>query len=401
MARAQAGAATVVAGPAAPYVPCPFDKVPPKPPAPPTPSPLPVLDTTKPAIGGAELATNGLAAPAGVAMPPKTSATSWVVADLDTGQVLGACAPHQAGAPASLEKLLLCAAVMPMLDPKQVVTITAADLDFEAGSSAVGLIHGGKYTVETLWLGLLLNSGNDAANVLARLGGGAQGIPGGVAAMNAEARHLGALDTLALTPSGLDGPGQVTSAYDLAVISRADFARADFRRYTASRTAQIPAEPPKDKHGYQIQNDNKLLFNYPGAIGGKTGFTDIARHTYMGAATRNGRTLVVTMLGGEHQPVRLWQQGSWLLDWGFSLPATASVGRLVAPGEVAAAPTPSPTTVVPLAAAATLPPRSSTTAVLITAAVVLALGGGAVLALRVRRRRRPRPTPTPRTTTPV
>jgi D-alanyl-D-alanine carboxypeptidase (penicillin-binding protein 5/6) len=140
----------------------------------------------------------------------------------------------------------------------------------------------------------------------------------------------------------LDGPGQVTSAYDLALIARACFARDDFRKYTGSKTAQIPAQPPKDKHGFQIQNDNSLLFEYEGAIGGKTGFTDIARHTYVGAATREGRTLVVTMLGGEHQPGRLWQQGAKLLDWGFSTTGEDPVGQLVQPGETEATPTPTP-----------------------------------------------------------
>lgn len=68
-------------------------------------------------------------------------------------------------------------------------------------------------------------------------------------------------------------------------------------------------------------------------MGGKTGFTDLARHTYVGAARRNGRRLVVTLLGAEAQPIRAWQQGAALLDWGFALPSNAAVGRLVAPGE--------------------------------------------------------------------
>jgi D-alanyl-D-alanine carboxypeptidase (penicillin-binding protein 5/6) len=232
-----------------------------------------------------------------------------------------------------VQKLLLAATVLPKLDPAQVIEVTQGDLDFERGSSAVGLLLGGHYSVETLWLGLFLNSGNDAANVLARLGGGPAGVPGTLDAMNAEARHLGALETHAATPSGLDGPDQFTSAYDLALIARADFARDDFRRYVATERAQIPAQPPKDPRGYQIQNDNQLLYTYQGALGGKTGFTDLARHTYVGVAERGGRRLVVTLLGAEAQPLRGWQQGAALLDWGFSVPADASVGRLVEPGE--------------------------------------------------------------------
>src|SRR5690606_20200628 len=89
-----------------------------------------------------------------------------------------------------------------------------------------------------------------------------------------------------------------------------------------------------DPHGFQIQNQDPLLGTYEGAIGGKTGYTDLARHSYVGAAERDGRRLVVTVLGAENQPVPAWQQATALLDWGFSLPPQVSVGRLVEPGEV-------------------------------------------------------------------
>ncbi len=297
----------------------------------------PTHDPTRLVIGGEALGTPGLTLPAGAPPPPSNlSATAWLVADLDSGAVLGGCGPHEYRAPASVQKLLLAATLLPKLDPAQVVEVVPADLDFERGSSAVGLLVGGKYSIETLWLGLLLNSGNDAATVLARVGGGPAGVAGTIDAMNALAREIGAYDTHAVTPSGLDGPGQYTSAYDLALIARACFAREDFRRYATTERAQIPAQPPLDPRGFQIQNENRLLSRYPGALGGKTGYTEQARHTYVGAAERGGRRLVVTLLGAEAQPVRGWQQGAALLDWGFTLPPDASVGRLVEPGEAAA-----------------------------------------------------------------
>jgi D-alanyl-D-alanine carboxypeptidase (penicillin-binding protein 5/6) len=314
------------------FVPCPV--VAPTGPVPQRPAPPPRAPG-RPVIGGAGLDTAGLTlAPGAPPVPNTLSATYWLVADLDSGAVLGACGPHEGSPPASVQKLLLCATVLPKLDPTGTVEVTQADLDFERGSSAVGLVVGGHYTVETLWLGLLLQSGNDAAQVLARLGGGAQGVPGTIAAMNAEAQRLGALDTHAVTPSGLDGPGQFTSAYDLALIAREDFAREDFGKYDTTQRADIPAQPPKNPRGFQIQNENDLLTRYPGALGGKTGFTDVARHTYVGAAQRGGRRLVVTILAAEAHPVRAWQQGAALLDWGFSVPANASVGHLVAPDEI-------------------------------------------------------------------
>jgi serine-type D-Ala-D-Ala carboxypeptidase (penicillin-binding protein 5/6) len=315
------------------YVPCPIASVPVHPGRPPRPVP-PARDPGRPVVGGAGLGTAGLTVPPNAPpVPEDLTATSWLVADLDSGAVLGACGPHEQSPPASVQKLLLAATLLPKLDPAQVVQVTRADVAVEPGSSAVGLVTGGRYTIATLWLGLLLESGNDAANALARVGGGSAGVPGTLVAMNALAQHLGALDTHAVTPSGLDGRGQFTSAYDLALIARVCLARDDFRRYDTAPTAQIPAQPPRSK-GFQIQNENKLLTRYPGALGGKTGFTDLARHTYVGAAQRNGRRLVVTLLNAEPLPVRAWQQGASLLDWGFSVPRDAAVGRLVQPGEV-------------------------------------------------------------------
>ncbi|GHJ49354.1 putative penicillin-binding protein DacB1 [Catellatospora sp. TT07R-123] len=363
-------------------VPCPKTPAPkwsmPERPSPPTDDPV------HRAVGGEELATTGLAVPPGASRPPAVSATSWIVADLDTGAVLGACGPHEYGAPASVQKLLLAATMLPKLDPHEVITVTPEDMDFEPGSSAVGLVEGGKYSVEMLWLGLLLVSGNDAANVLARLGGGSGGAAAGVREMNAEAQRLGAYQTHAVTPSGLDGPGQYTSAYDLALIARACFADPAFQRYTITRQAKVPAQRRHVK-GFEIGNQNRLLDEYPGALGGKTGYTDLARHTYVGAAARNGRRLVVTLLGAEYLPLSGWQQGAALLDWGFSQPADAAVGHLVDPAGAA-----SPAPVVAAAQQASTAGSGGGTGTprILALGAVVAAAGLAISATARRRRRR-------------
>ncbi len=297
------------------------------------PSQPPIKQTAEP-IGGPRMTGDGLLLPKEQQLPPsvttRLASHSWIVADLDSGAVVAACAPHVRYAPASTLKLLNVLTVLPKLTPNQQITVTADDLKFEAGSSAVGLVEGGTYSAQTLLLGLLLVSGNDAANVLARVAGGSRGVAGTLKDMNAMAAKLNALDTHAVTPSGLDGKGQATSAYDLALIARALFARKDFSQYTSTERADIPAQ--QNYPAFQIQNDNALLTNYPGALGGKTGFTDLARHTYMGAAEQNGRRLVVTMLDGENRPYPLWRQASALLDWAFALPSdTKGVGQLVRP----------------------------------------------------------------------
>jgi D-alanyl-D-alanine carboxypeptidase (penicillin-binding protein 5/6) len=377
-------------------VPCPKPNV--KPPAGRPPRPVPPKDDpVLRAVGGDALATGGLVVPSGAPAPPAVTATSWLVADMDTGEVLGGCGPHVYGTPASVQKLLLAATAMPKLSPKTVATITQSDVDIEPGSSAVGLVRGGKYTVSTLWLGLLLNSGNDAANTLARLAGGRGGVPTTVAAMNAEAKRLGAYQTHAVTPSGLDGPGQFTSAYDLALIARVCFDRADFRNYALTRSAQVPAQRTLKKGGFQIQNENKLIYNYPGALGGKTGFTNLARHSYVGGAQRSGRRLVVTLLGAEANPLRGWQQGAALLDWGFALPKDASVGKLIDPDspdpqgtattESAAVP-PADKRPDKTAATAARPASTHLLSLGAAAAVALVLAGTPLLLLATQRRRR-------------
>ncbi|PYC67696.1 D-alanyl-D-alanine carboxypeptidase [Micromonospora arborensis] len=376
--------------PAGPTVRCP--RVPaPKMSRPPRPTPPPAVPEQR-VVGGAALDTAGLVVPADAAAPPGITATSWLVADLDSGQVLGGCGPHEYGTPASVQKLLLAATMLPRLDPKQTVTVTADDMNIEPGSSAVGLVEGGRYTIETIWLGLLLNSGNEAANALARLGSGGTDAADGVRAMNEQAHRLGALQTHAVTPSGLDGKGQFTSAYDLALIARACFAEPAFRRYALTKQTAIPAQPAQRTKGFQIQNENQLIFKYPGALGGKTGFTDLARHTYVGAAERGGRRLVVTLLGAEPAPKRGWEQGAALLDWGFTLPRDASVGRLVEPGELTATPSASPSALAapggPRPAAASGPARTGSgwlwSVVAVSGAGVLVLLGGLLWRRRAR-----------------
>ncbi|WP_018215654.1 D-alanyl-D-alanine carboxypeptidase family protein [Salinispora vitiensis] len=377
--------APAAAAPTPALVPCPRASVSTSTPSRPSPPPTVAEDQE---VGGAALATAGLVVPDGAAQPPEVSASSWLVADLDTGEVLGACGPHEYATPASVQKLLLTAALLPDLDPQQVATVTKEDLDIEPGSSAVGLLVGGQYPVETLWLGLLMQSGNDAANVLARLGGGAEGRAGGVRAMNEFAAELGARQTHAVTPSGLDGPGQFTSAYDLALIARACFAEPAFQRYALTETHQIPDQEALGRKGFQIQNGNSLIDHYPGALGGKTGFTTLARHTYVGAAERDGRRLVVTLLGAEARPLRGWEQGATLLDWGFALPRETSVGRLVEPGELTAVPADVPSAADARPAADdSLPEGLTGPGPLLVGAVV---GVGGLAALIVRLATRPR-----------
>ena len=276
-------------------------------------------------VGGERLASDGLVVEAPGAAPlPRLAAASWVLADLDTGEVLAAKNPHGRLRPASTLKILTALTVLPRLDPQ--ATYVAQWEDANAEGSRVGLVPDATYSVHNLLEALMLVSGNDAASALANAAGG---VDATVAAMNRTARDLGALDTTARNPSGLDAPGQLSSAYDLAVLTRAAMAREDFRAYATTVRSQFPGKMPKagkKRRTYEIYTQDRLLLNYRGAIGVKTGWTTKARGTFVGAATRGGRTLVATVMLTDFEA---WKESAKLLTWGFrNAAATTPVGTL-------------------------------------------------------------------------
>jgi len=260
------------------------------------------------------------------ALPTGLTSASWLVADLTTGEVLATKAPHQRYLPASTLKTLTAVTLIPRLDPNQMVKCSYHDAVVDG--SKVGLVPGMSYSVKQLFTAMLVVSGNDAADALADAAGG---IGKTVRLMNAEATHLQAYDTFARTPSGLDGPGESTSAYDLALIARAGLQIPDFRKYVSTVSGSMPA--PHHKH-FQIYTHNRLLTSYRGAIGVKNGYTVAANATYVGAATRHGHTLLVTLM---HAQPYFWDEAKSLLNWGFgALGKVEPVGTLVDPQEPAA-----------------------------------------------------------------
>jgi len=285
-------------------------------------------------VGGPLLAGRGVVVQpldGAPALPAGLSASAWLVADVDTGQVLAAKAPHEKYLPASTLKTLTAVTLIPRLDPGRMVR--ASWHDAAVTGSKVGLVPGMRYSVRKLLTAMLVVSGNDAAGALAEAAGG---MGRTVRLMNAEATHLQAYDTFARTPSGLDGPGESTSAYDLALIARAGLAMPDFRKYVGTVKSRMPA--PHHKH-FQIYTHNRLLTTYRGDIGIKNGYTVAASATYVGAATRHGHTIVVTLL---HANPYFWDEARRLLNWGFAAEGKVEpVGTLVGPQQNAP---PTPTT---------------------------------------------------------
>jgi D-alanyl-D-alanine carboxypeptidase len=340
-------------------------------------------------VGGEDLDTRGLVVAEGApALPDGLAANGWLVADAGTGDVLAGRDPHGRYYPASTLKTLTLLTLAPLLDPATVVEGTAEDENIEG--SRVGLVQGGRYPVSLLFQGLILQSGNDAANALARAAGGVEVT---VAAMNETAEDIGAYDTVAGTPSGLDVAGQSSSPYDLALIFRALVADPRTAAVLATPTADVPPVDGRSA-GYQIQNQNPLA-GTPGNLGGKTGFTDAARHTFVTAAERGERRLVVSVMDTENVPLRAADQAALLLDWGFAVPAGVDgVGTLVASGDLAPLPpstSAAPRTDPPAAGAQAADPEGAS-----DTWVPLALGVGAlaiVTATLVGRRRAVRVVP--------
>ena len=329
------------------------------------------------AVGGASLASHGTVVGHGAPPLPATVAAGWLVADLDTGAVLAAHDAHGRYAPASTLKVLTAQTLIPRLDPTTMVTPTWDDVNVEG--SRVGIVREMSYSVQDLFTAMLVVSGNDAANALATANGG---VARTVAQMNAEAARLQAKDTHAMNANGLDNVRQLSSPYDLALIGRAAMTSPAFRGYVATKRYYLPA--PGKKTIYLASHD-KLLWNYEGALGIKNGYTVKARATFIGAASRGGHTLLVTLMKTEP---RYWPEAAALLDWGFKATAAGAspVGQLVDPV---------PTEKTKAAPAAAAPKRAGAASggpgmpvlpTLFVSAGVAFLGAGLLRSRRVRRR---------------
>ncbi len=298
------------------------------------------------AVGGERLGQQGVQViPTGGTprLPTGLTGMSWLVADAGTGNVLAAYNPHLRLPPASTLKMLFADTVLPKFDRSAVHRVTPSELaGLGAGSSLVGVKEDLDYKVEDLWRGVFLSSGNDAVHVLANMNGG---IEQTVRQMQERAGVLGAADTHVVSPDGYDEDGQLTSAYDLTLFARDGLRNPDFRSYCATRDAQFPGAVDKNtgqRGTFGIQNTDRLLGKYPGLLGVKNGYTTNAGSTFVGAAERDGRTLLVAVMHPTTY-MKVYDETAALLDWGFAAAdKVAPVGVLVQPktastGDAAAA----------------------------------------------------------------
>ncbi|MFF5369243.1 D-alanyl-D-alanine carboxypeptidase family protein [Streptomyces sp. NPDC013187] len=297
-------------------------------------------------VGGARLGKPGTQVnlASGVPVLPKDlSARSWIVADAESGDVLAAHNAHWRLAPASTLKMLFADTLLPKFPRDTQHKVVPSDLaGIGPGSSMVGIKEDETYTVHDLWLGVFLQSGNDAVHVLSAMN---KGVENTVKEMNEHAEELQALDTHVVSPDGYDAEGQVSSAYDLTLIARSGMQKKDFREYASTVTAKFPGQTKKDKKGkkvrkpFEIRNTNRLLAGdvdldvYQGIAGVKNGNTTNAGATFTGVAERGGKVLLVTVMNPEKpEHNEVYKETARLFDWGFKAAGKVQpVGELVPP----------------------------------------------------------------------
>ena len=236
-----------------------------------------------------------------------------------TGQVLFAQNEHEALEPASVTKIMTLLLTMDAIDSgalsyDDVVTVSANAAGM--GGSQVFLAEGEKITVEELLKSVCVSSGNDAAVALAEKVSGVTELF--VEQMNNRAKGLGMDDTHFVNCTGLTAKGHVTSAYDIALMSRELLTKhPDIRRFTTIWTDTI-----RDG-AFGLANTNKLIRFYDGATGLKTGYTASAGYCISATAEREGMELIAVIMKGETADKRNTDAKS-LLNYGFSTYALVS-----------------------------------------------------------------------------
>jgi D-alanyl-D-alanine carboxypeptidase (penicillin-binding protein 5/6) len=248
---------------------------------------------------------------------PTVRALSAVLMNAVTGEILFAKEPRLRLPPASTTKVLTALVALERLDLNSRVFVSPQAAS--APPSRIGLHAGEAALTQDLLYGLMLKSGNDAAETLAEEAGGS--VAGFSELMNAKAWRIGARDSHFMNPHGLPDDNHFSTAYDLALIFRQAMHHPVFADIVRTRSATLRVESGRYLYGdwrmVPVVNHNRLLASYDGARGGKTGFTLKARRCFVGEVDRGGVRLIVAILNSPSSGT-LWQDARTLLDYGFA-----------------------------------------------------------------------------------
>jgi D-alanyl-D-alanine carboxypeptidase (penicillin-binding protein 5/6) len=252
------------------------------------------------------LCSAALAAPA--TPGPPVEARSWGLIDGRTGEVLLSHAGNRRLPIASTTKLMTAYVALKEMPLDKIVR--AAPYEAEFGESLMGLRTGQKISVRDLLYGLILRSGDDAANTLALRAAGS--IPKFVGQMNRYAAALGLSNTHYANPVGLDQKGNYSSALDLMTLTRHLLAIPAFAKIADSREAELRSVTPKRR----IETINELLEDAPWVTGVKTGHTWGAAYVLVGSGRKGGTELISVAIGAPTDEAR-FADNLELLEWGF------------------------------------------------------------------------------------
>lgn len=248
---------------------------------------------------------------------PTLEAKGVVLMDGTTGNILFSKNPDTKFEPASTTKLMTALVTIEnsKLDDKVTIGVNPPLVD----GSAIGIAEGQIYTVRELLLGLLLESGNDAAEALAEYISGSNSAFGVL--MTKKAKEIGAVNTTFKNPSGLHAAGHVTTAYDLALIMKAAYENPIFNEISRTPYYHFKNNPNYDNSEKWANNKNHCInpntpYYYKYAYSGKTGYTPEANHTYAAAAVKDGQVLISSFLNAENKDTQFLNVGE-LFNYGF------------------------------------------------------------------------------------
>ncbi|MEG2597193.1 MAG: D-alanyl-D-alanine carboxypeptidase family protein [Oscillospiraceae bacterium] len=238
---------------------------------------------------------------------PTISAVSAALIEADSGRIIFEKSGEETLPIASTTKMMSALLTLESSELDRYFTVDPSAILVEGTS--MGLLKGDQVTLRILAAGMLLASGNDAANAAAVKVAGSQDEF--AIMMNRRAAQIGMKNTNFVTPSGLDAQSHYSTAMDMAKLGRAALQNADFKKICAQKSAKLSyGNPPYDRW---LSNHNKLLKIYPDAIGIKTGFTKKAGRCLVSAAEREGVTLICVTLKASSD----WEDHRKLLDYGF------------------------------------------------------------------------------------
>ncbi len=258
------------------------------------------------------------------------SAPSAILVEAETGQVLFEQNSHDRRPPASVTKIMTMLLTVEAIDRGQISLddmVRCSELAASMGGSQVYLEPNEEMSVRDMLKAVAVASGNDAAVALSEhIAGSAEGFVG---MMNQRAQELGMNDTHFVNCNGLDDPEHLTSAYDIALMSRELTKHPLIFDFTGIWMDSLRGG------AFGLVNTNKLIRFYEGANGLKTGSTSVAKFCLSASATKNNMTLIAVVLGAESSKER-FGDASRLLDYGFANYAVAD--SLIAPDELVSIP---------------------------------------------------------------